>query len=156
MPGCGLILRIALGRDPGSSHLPKQVRHVGPGLWTPALRADTTSSIAWALSMFPSAAGNGCPKQVFGLPVTIHHWRTSEEMDSDQHICQDGFLSPARNLAIKLWSCLQTMPCSWNVFQRLADLAGRMGSHIWIEVFTFFFYKFSRVLVTEEEGREAN
>lgn len=100
--GCGLILRIALGRDPGSSHLPKQVRHVGPGLWTPALRADTTSSIAWALSMFPSTAGNGCPKQVFGLLVTIHHCRTSEEMDSDQHICQDRFLSPARNLAIKL------------------------------------------------------
>lgn len=58
-------------------------------------------------------------------------------------------------VTIKLQSHLQTMH-ALSIFQRLADLAGRMGSHIWIKVFTFFFQKFSRVLVTEEEGRETN
>lgn len=88
-------------------------------------------------------------------PPRAHPDRQSFRL-GDQHICQNGFLLLACNLAIKLRSHLQTTPCSWNAFQRLADLAGRMGSHIWIKVFTFFFQKFSRVLVTEEEGREAN
>lgn len=66
-----------------------------------------------------------------------------------------GMASYHQIVTIKLQSHLQTMH-SLSIFQRLADLAGRMGSHIWIKVFTFFFQKFSRVLVTEEERRETN
>lgn len=73
----------------------------------------------------------------------------------DQHFCRNGFLSPACNLAIKLRSHLQTTPCSWNVFQRLADLAGRMGSHIWIKVFTFFLPEVFKS-ASDRRGREGS
>lgn len=42
-PGCGDVFRRSPGGEPGASHLPKQARHVQPSLWTPALRAETTS-----------------------------------------------------------------------------------------------------------------
>ena len=155
--GHGLASRRGLGRELQASG------HVRAGLWRHAPRADTTSvhhgwsrlaalcakPPAWApLSSAkaepavrsPLLLGTATPSKPLcprWASITAGHQR--RRRSGDQHVHQDGFPSPACNLAIKLRSCLQTTPCSWSVFQRLADLAGRMGSHIWIKVFTFFF-----------------
>lgn len=71
----------------------------------------------------------------------------------DLHFHQDGFISVDCNLAIKLQSLLQTMR-SLSVFQRLADLAGRMGSHIWISLYFFLPEVFKSA--SDRRGREGD
>lgn len=46
---------------------------------------------AQALSTFLSAAGDSCPKQAFGLPVTMRHCRTSKEAWVQRSVHSSGW-----------------------------------------------------------------